>query len=72
MTFGQILRYNEKGYSQIIYTHDEKNRYRIIKNPSLFTQIYYFTFCDNSGEINVKLYPWDRKIKGLDTLDTEP
>ena len=70
MGFGGILRYNEAGYSQIIYTHDNKTRYRIIKNPSLATQIYYWTFVDKStdkeNEIMVKLYFWNRPIKGLD------
>ncbi len=66
MTFGGILKFNENGYSQIIYTADKSTRYRIIKNPSKLTQIYYFTFVDSSNQINVKLYPWDRQIKGLD------
>ncbi len=66
MTFSGILRFNEKGYSQIIYSHDNSVRYRIIKNPSKWIQIYYLTFVDNTNQINVKLYPWDSKIKGLD------
>ncbi len=68
MTFGPILRFNEKGYSQIIYTYDNKTRYRIIKNPSKLTQLYYFTFLSKSdnNQIQVKLYPWDRNIIGLD------
>lgn len=69
MGFTGILRYNDAGYSQIIYTHDEKTRYRIIRNPSLFTQIYYWTFVDKSSiekEIMAKLYIWDRPIIGLD------
>ncbi len=28
----------------IMYSTDEKKRYRIIKNPSIWTQIYYLTF----------------------------
>lgn len=59
MTFNPPLKFNEKGYSEIIYTHDKKARYRIIKNPSKLTQIYYLTFTDSSNKITVKLYPWD-------------
>ncbi len=68
MTFGPILRFNENGYSQIIYAYDNKTRYRIIKNPSKLTQLYYFTFLSKSdnNQIQVKLYPWDRNIIGLD------
>ncbi len=68
MTFGPILRFNEKGYSQIIYAYDNKTRYRIIKNPSKLTQLYYLTFLTKSeqNQIQVKLYPWDRNIVGLD------
>ena len=67
MTFGQILKFNEKGYSQIMYDYKKKNRYRIIRNPSIWTQLYYLTFI-NPGEIQitVKLYRWDRQIRGLD------
>ncbi len=60
MTFSPPLKYNEKGYSEIIYTHDKKTRYRIIKNPSIWTKIYYFSFTDRSDNITVKLYPWDK------------
>ncbi len=60
MTFGPILRFDDNGYSQIIYTHDKSKRYRIIKNPSKLIQFYYLTFLDNgSNQITVKLYPWD-------------
>ncbi len=68
MTFGPILRFNEKGYSQIIYAFDNKTRYRIIKNPSKLIQFYYLTFLNKSdnNQIQVKLYPWDKNIVGLD------
>jgi hypothetical protein len=68
MTFGPILRFNNKGYSQIIYTYDNKTRYRIIKNPSKLTQLYYLTFLSKSdnNQIQVKLYPRDKNIVGLD------
>ncbi len=59
MTFCAPLKYNEKGYSEIIYTSNNKTRYRIIKNPSLLTRIYYLSFTDRSNNITVKLYPWD-------------
>ena len=69
MTFGPGLRFNEKGYSQIMYDYKKNNRYRIIKNPSFLTQLYYLTFVsitDYNKSITVKLYRWDRKIKDLD------
>ena len=66
MTYNAPLKFNDKGYSQIMYSMDLKKRYRIIKNPSKWTQIYYLSFVDNSNIINIKLYPWDRKIDGLD------
>ena len=66
MSFGQILRFNDKGYSQIIYAYDGKTRYRTIRNPSFMTQLYYFTFTDRSNEIHVTLWPWDGNIDGLD------
>jgi hypothetical protein len=73
MTFSSPLKFNENGYSirianVIMYSSDEKKRYRIIKNPSILTQIYYLTFADHNNLIHVKLYPWDRKIIGLDDL----
>lgn len=68
MTFSSPLKFNEKGYSQIMYSTDEKKRYRIIKNPSIWTQIYYLTFADHNNTIHVKLYMWDRKIIGLDDI----
>ncbi len=64
MTFNSPLKFNEQGYSQIIYSIDKKKRYRIIKNPSFWTKLYYFTF--DNDYIHVKLYLWDRKIKDLD------
>ena len=66
MSVGPKLMYNEFGYSQIIHAHDGVTRYRTIKNPSIWTQIYYLTFVDSSNEIHVTLYPWDCKIAGLD------
>ena len=66
MSVGPKLMYNESGYSQIIHAYDGVTRYRIIKNPSIWTQIYYLTFVDASKEIHVTLYPWDGKIACLD------
>jgi hypothetical protein len=60
MTFIPILTFDKRGYSEIMYSHDMKKRYRIIKNPSKWIQFYYFTFVDTSNQISVKLYPWDR------------
>ena len=61
MGFSGILQYkdvNGQKYSEIISYDNGRTRYRIIKNPSRLTQIYYFTFDKN--EIFVKLYPWDK------------
>jgi hypothetical protein len=58
MTFTSPIKFNKKGYSQIIYTHDHSKRYRIIKNPSISTRIYYLSL-RKSQQITVTLYPWD-------------
>ena len=58
MGFNGTLKYkdvNGQKYSEIISYDNGTTRYRIIKNLSRLTQIYYFTFDKN--EIFVKLYP---------------
>lgn len=60
------IRFNERGYSQIIYAHDGYTRYRIIRNPSFLTQLYYWTFVDSLNEIHVTLWPWDGNIADVD------
>jgi hypothetical protein len=55
MGFQPPIIYNNKK-SQIIL-NNQNQRYRFIRNPSIATQIYYFTFDKNL--IFVKLYPWD-------------
>ena len=61
MTYSSPLKFNDKGYSEIIYSIDKKKRYRIIKNPSFWTKLYYLTFNNNDYNecIHVKLYFWD-------------
>jgi len=60
MGFYGILRFNDNGYSQFISYDAGRTRYRIIRNPSKWIQIYYMTKKDNKNEIFVRLYPWDR------------
>jgi len=66
MGFYGILKFNDQGYSQIISYDGGQTTYRIIRNPSKLTQLYYLTKKDNNNEIFVKLYPWDKLIYGLD------
>ena len=58
MGFQAPIQYDDRGYSQIILSHDGRTRYRYIKNPSFWIRLYYLKM-DNT-QIYVKLYPWDK------------